>query len=232
MTIDIIIAHYGIGHLTDKCLACLKSIREFSSDYRLIFIDNNSPEFNLIKDELDLHPHLLIRNTKNIGFIKAVNQALSLTNAEFIVLLNNDTEVCEHWLQKLMEPLINGASISGPRSSTVASWQGRVLPADKWEIIPKHAMLAFFCTMFKKDVFDIVGYLDEDFGVGFGDDDWYCWKAQRAGFKLALVRNLTIKHHHRSTFFELYGQQEAHNMQIKALDLLQRKQKIALGMVS
>lgn len=229
---DIIIAHYGVKHLTEYCLACLKSIREYSEDYRIIFIDNASEEFDLVKAELERHPHLLIRNTKNLGFIKAVNQALALSTASYIVLLNNDTEVVPNWLYYLKEPLESCADISGPRSSAVGSWQGQVPLSDGWRILPKNNMLAFFCTMFKKEVFDKCGYLDEDFGVGFADDDWYCWKAQQFGFKLALVCDLTIKHHHRSTFFELYGKEKSHEMQVAALDLLRRKQKVALGLVS
>lgn len=230
---DIVIAHYGIKHLSDFCLACLRSIREFSSDYRIIFIDNASPEFSLIEPELEKHKHLLIRNTENLGFIKAVNQALCLTTAERIVLLNNDTEVCKDWLSLLDAPLMAGvADISGPRSTATGSWQGKTPIGDGWVVLPTTHMLAFFCTMFKKEVFEKCGKLDEDFGVGFGDDDWYCWKAHKAGFRLALVRSLTIKHNHRSTFFELYGPEEAHNMQVKALKLLRTKQLMALGKVS
>jgi GT2 family glycosyltransferase len=229
---DIIIAHYGIKHLTELCLACLKSIRSYSSNYRLIFIDNASPEFDKILPELELHNHLLIRNTENLGFIKAVNQGLALVTAPYIVLLNNDTEVCENWLEKLSTPLTLGASISGPLCTSINSWQGQTYEADRWELLPKNHMLAFFCTMFRKEVFDVCGFLDEDFGVGFADDDWYCWKAQRENFRLALVRNLKIHHHHRSTFFELYGPSKAHEMQVKALELLRTKQKMALGMVS
>src|SRR5574340_1240980 len=74
---DIIIPHCGISpQLTRYCLQCLTSIREHSSRYRLILVDNDSQDLPQILEELKHHrPHLLIRNSNNAGFVKAVNQA-------------------------------------------------------------------------------------------------------------------------------------------------------------
>lgn len=230
---DIIIPHYGIAHLTDFCLKCLRSLREHADPkhpYRLIFVDNASPEFNLIKDELDWHNHLLIRNTENLGFIKAVNQGLAMSTAPYVVMLNNDTEVAKDWLRILREPLeTGGCGLSGPLSTARGSWQGNTPPGPTWEVIPKKAMLAFFCTMFRKEVFDRIGFLDTDFGAGLGDDDWFCHKATQAGFRLALCRQLVIRHGHRSTFKEIYGTSQIANMQMDAMKLLRRKQAEQAG---
>lgn len=220
---DIIIPHYGVNHLTEYCLDCLISIRRCSNDYRIIFVDNGSPEFDKIAPELNLHPHLLIRNSKNLGYVKAVNQALMLASAPYIVFLNNDTEAVPFWLENLREPLEAGAHLSGPRTTTQNSWQGRTPVGMGWEFLGADAMLAFFCTMFKKEVFEILGFLDEDFGAGFGDDDWFCYKAQHAGFRLALVRHLCIPHRHRSTFKEVYGESNILPMQQKNLALFRKK---------
>ena len=223
---DIIIPHYGTKHLTQYCLDCLEAVRKYSYEYRLIFIDNASPEFDKIENELNKHNHTLIRNSSNLGFIKAVNEGLAITSAPFIVLLNNDTLVAEDWLQKLMRPLNQGAVISGPLTDTKDSWQGNVAEANGWLMLTQGRMLAFFCTMFRREVFENskVGYLDEDFGPGFGDDDHFCWKAEKAGYRLALARDLVIKHHHRSTFKEIYGEDNILAMQQSALALFRKKQ--------
>ncbi len=227
MQFDIIIPHYGVKHLTQYCLSCLKSIRTHSSDYRVIIINNGSPEFGRIEEELDQHKCVrVLHNETNQGFIKATNQGILEAKAPYIVLLNNDTVVVENWLDKLKAPLLydkENIGLSGPRSSSFGSWQGRIPKGRGWEILPVNSMLAFFCTMFKAEVFVKVGLLDEAFGVGFGDDDHYCWKAQKAGYNLALVKDLEIEHHHRSTFFELYGHEAVREMQTKALDLFRSK---------
>ena len=61
-------------------------------------------------------------------------------------------------------------------------------------------MLVFFCVMIKREVINKIGLLDEKFGVGLGDDDDYCHRAEAAGFRLAFVGNLEIYHKHKATF--------------------------------
>jgi GT2 family glycosyltransferase len=185
----------------------LRTIREHSSDYRVIFVDNGSraEEFQAIYDVLKDMPHHLVRNTTNLGFVKATNQGLALSTAPYVVLMNNDTEAVPRWLEKLEHPLhIPGVVMAGPRTTATGSWQGRVRPCGEC-LIGTNQMLAFFCTMFNRLIFRVCGYLDEDFGVGFGEDDWYCWNVHRQGYRMALVGDLCIPHHHRSTFKTIYG---------------------------
>lgn len=224
MRYDIIIPHYGIGPLTDLCNTCLRTIRENSHDYRLIFIDNASPEFDKIEPELRRHPHLLIRNSENLGFVKAVNEGLQISNAPRVVIMNNDTEAVPHWLTKMDAAMIGDVGLVGPCTTTPRSWQGQ--PRFRGEgvmLLPASAMLAFFCTMVRWEVFQRIGLLDEGFGVGFGDDDWFCHQAKRTGFKLALVRDLVIPHHHRSTFKTLYSMETIREMQDNAMRTFRNK---------
>lgn len=225
--IEIVIAHYGTGALTAMCLRCLESIRLHSSDYRLIFVDNGSPEFEAVRGELDRHPHLLIRNTENIGFIRATNQGLAVSTAPYIVLLNNDTWVVPGWLVRLRLALDEtaDAGLAGPLTTTPDSWQGRWNPAARpmTTILSSRSMLAFFCVMIKRRVIDSIGMLNEDFGAGFGDDDEYCYRAQRAGFKLVLAEDLVIPHHHRQTFKQLYTAPEIAALQAAALAKFRRQ---------
>ena len=53
-------------------------------------------------------------------------------------------------------------------------------------------------------------------GVGLGDDDEFCARAERAGYRLALVQDLRIPHAHRSTFRALYSEDEIAQMQRQA----------------
>lgn len=226
MTYDIIIPHYGRGKLTDLCRACLRSVAEHSRDYRLIFVDNGSPEFDTIEPDLQQMPHLLIRNETNLGFVKAINQGLRASVAPYVVLLNNDAEAVPRWLHKLRTPLRGKVALSGPRTTAKGSWQGNWKlrePVKKPFLLPPSAMLAFFCVMLRRKVIKTVGLLDEDFGVGFGDDDNYCSRAKKAGFRLVLVQDLVIPHAHRSTFRGLYSTREIKSMQTAALKLYHEK---------
>lgn len=223
---DIVIAHYGTGETTELAIRCLQSIREHSAAARVILVDNASPEFDRLLPELARHERVhVIRNSKNLGFIKATNQGIAISTAEYIVLMNNDTEAVKGWLGTLYVPLQHGCHASGPLTTTPKSWQGQwpKKEPDFWRPLETHRMLAFFCTMFRREVFDKCGLLDEDFGVGFGDDDHYCWKMHEAGFRLALCQGLIIPHHHRSTFKTIYTEAQIREMQISALELFHVK---------
>lgn len=230
MMYDIIIPHYGAGRPTALARRCLETIRQHSgrSLYRIILVDNASPELAELLPELATHTHLLVRNTHNLGFVRATNQGIALSTAPYVVLMNNDTEAVPNWLDLLRAPLLEGGAVaSGPLTTTAHSWQGRwpVKPSGYWRVLETHRMLAFFCTMFRREVFHDprVGMLDEDFGVGFGDDDHFCWKLHRSGYRIALAQSLVIPHHHRSTFRELYTETEIHGMQTEALEKFRAK---------
>lgn len=218
MKYDIIIPSWN---QSDYVINCLKSIKEHSNDYRVIFVDNGSlqTELDLIYPVLDTLPNRIISLEENLGFIKATNVGILHSDAPYIVLMNNDTEAVQGWLEKLVQPLEENkfVGLSGPLTTTPNSWQG-VYPKDKnGYVIRKTGMLAFFCTMFKREVFETVGLLDESFGVGFGDDDDYCKRCLDFGWELSLVQDLIIPHHHRTTFKTIYGEENIKVMQAEAL---------------
>jgi hypothetical protein len=52
----------------------------------------------------------------------------------------------------------------------------------------------------KREVYEKIGGLDERFGLGFFDDDDLAERARRAGFELAVARDLFIHHFGSHTF--------------------------------
>lgn len=221
---DIITPSWNQSELTVKCL---NSIKEHSNNYRVIFIDNCShkKEFEIVYNVLKTLPHKLIRNSKNTGFVQATNQGLQYSTAPYVVLMNNDTEAVHNWLEKLNEAFIKypEVGLSGPLTTARNSWQGKWPKRHGILLLPNSSMLAFFCTMIKREVIEKIGYLDQVFGIGFGDDDDYCYRAKKEGFRLALIQDLVIPHHHRSTFKKLYSTQEISRMQQKALRTYKEK---------
>lgn len=222
MKYDIIIPHYGATVQLEKlCRECLRSIARHSKDYRLIFIDNGSPAptFRRILSEVKRHhPHIVIRNTENLGFVRAVNQGLRIADAEYVVIMNNDTEAVPQWLEVLTKAVELGPEVAaaGPKT-TCKSWQGKTTWTGPPRIIPTTGMLAFFCTLFKREAMEKVGYLDEAFGVGLGDDSDYCKRIHQAGYRLAFAPDLVIPHKHRSTFNTVFGAAKVSELQDAAM---------------
>jgi GT2 family glycosyltransferase len=224
---DIVVANYVTGDSLPIVLDCLASVRKYSHDYRLILVDNGSPAFEGITLELSRHRHVIcVRNQTNLGFIKATNQGLRLSTAQRVVLLNNDTLVAPQWLETMDAELKGSVGIVGPRSNRNGTVSGE-LPYRAAMILLKGSMLVFFCVMMTREVIDRLGFLDEGFGVGLGDDNDYCRRAQAAGFDLCYLGSLTIQHWHKTTFRQLFSQSEIAEMGVRAERMLVDKAAIA-----
>lgn len=217
---DIVIPHYNVPATEQIAADCVRSIRQYSQDYRLIWVQNGGEVPNTIAVELMQMPAvLMLTNQSNEGFVKAANRGLKEVTAPYTVLMNNDTLAVANWLGLLSAPILGQIVMSGPRTTTLESWQGHAPPGTGIRILPRNAMLAFFCVMFKSSIFQEVGYLDEDFGVGFGDDDNYCARVHSKGYRMCLVPNLVIPHYHRTTFRAIYSREDIKRMQDAALKL-------------
>jgi GT2 family glycosyltransferase len=220
--------------------------------YDLYIIDNASTDETTSLYGKSLGDHVtVIRNNRNLNWVKAINQGLDLTHHyRHIGLLNNDIEVSEGWLENMVGILDGNAAVGavGPVSSNPRDWQcyDRVrdffpdmsLPelkeisrtdvpgmASKLRGNPQSrlvgGMLAFFCTILRRSMIDEIGYLDEDFNDLFlGDDDEYCHRLQKAGYKLALATSTYVAHHSGSSSLNI---PEFEKRQQKALELLTSK---------
>ena len=67
----------------------------------------------------------------------------------------------------------------------------------QWFTVPK---LSGFCVLMKRAVYDAIGGLDEQFGLGLFDDDDLAERARRAGFELAVAHDLFVHHFGSRTF--------------------------------
>jgi GT2 family glycosyltransferase len=63
--------------------------------------------------------------------------------------------------------------------------------------------LAFFCVMFPRRVYEHVGPLDEDFGLGFFEDDDYCRRIEQAGWRIMCAEDVFVHHHLSASFGKL-----------------------------
>ncbi|MFA7676451.1 MAG: glycosyltransferase family 2 protein [Candidatus Shapirobacteria bacterium] len=98
--ISLIVINYNSSKNTNKLLLSIKKyIYEIIDE--IIIIDNNSRDINYlnIKDQ----KIKLIKNNKNLGFAKAVNQGIDNSKNDLIILLNPDTTIIDNSILKTID---------------------------------------------------------------------------------------------------------------------------------
>ncbi len=92
ISVSIIIVSFNTK---DLLKSCIDSIYETSNDinHEFIIVDNASTDGSPEMIKKEFRDITLIRNTENIGFARANNQALRIARGEYFLLLNSDTIV-------------------------------------------------------------------------------------------------------------------------------------------
>ena len=103
MLTSVVIPNYnGIRYLKN-CLLSLQKCED--EDFEVIVVDNGSTDgSDLLPDSLKLNVRLIKLN-ENTGFAHAVNVGIREAKGEYVILLNNDTEVESRFVRKLTEAL-------------------------------------------------------------------------------------------------------------------------------
>ncbi len=110
--VSIIIPVFNNWHFTDKCL---RSVLEHTEgDYEVIVVDNNSTD-ETPANLAAMSGLNIITNPENEVFVNACNQAAEVARGEYILLLNNDTEVTPGWLEAMRAPFAD------PRTGVVGA---------------------------------------------------------------------------------------------------------------
>jgi GT2 family glycosyltransferase len=226
---------------------CFYSVRKNTTlPFELIWVDNGSckSDFTVIERQATIPGTncRVIVNKENMGFIKGVNQGIREAKGEYVVILNNDTEVTPGWDVQLVKPLMHYAEIGAVGPITFKSaWQTPSgIKANLKIHIPKdgmsmpqflknlqtfkdeyvdvtHLTLSFFCVAMRRDLFDKIGLLCEELSVGLGDDDEYCMRMRKHGYRTMLSLGTFVHHVHRATFNALKLGEDSlrrHNLKI------------------
>ncbi len=184
---------------------CLKSIKKLTTykNYEIVIIENNSEEketfdyYNEIdgKDKIKV----IYYPEKEFNYSKIINFGVKNSTGEYIVQLNNDTElITPNWLEEMLgyaqreDVGAVGVELFYPDKTIqhagiiigiggVAGHVFKNLPKGIHGYFSKDAMVQNLsavtaaCIMTPKSIYDEVGYMDEKFKVAFNDVD-FCLK--------------------------------------------------------
>lgn len=211
-TVSIFVLGYNRLSKTKKCVECvLKYTADIS--FELILIDNGSTDATYdYFQSVEFKKKKIIKITKNIGSIYALQVAMSIFNGKYFVLIPNDAYVTKNWLSNMLNCMESDPKIGfvTPVSSNISNLQQVDLSFNgyddmqdkaaiynqsdplKWE---ERLRLINIVTVLRKEVIDNVGFFDAGFFHDFGEDD-YSIRIRRTGYKLVLCRDTYVYHDH------------------------------------
>jgi len=161
---------------------CLDSVFRYSKDFELILVDDASP---LYVDDLLSQADIAIKHKKNMGLAPSWNDGIKIARGNYLVLINNDIEVCEGWLERMKKALdILDGAVCGPAVEH--------LPNDPSQ--PAHQWFPGSCFMLKRETIEKVGLFDENFIPYYFEDTDYWTRLLKTGLKTVRAFDVFIKH--------------------------------------
>lgn len=180
MKYSIVIPTYN--HCDDFLKPCIDSILKYTSiaDIELIISANgctdNTKDYILQLQQTYPNNIKYFWSDSALGYPKATNEGIKLATCDKVILLNNDcvllTQNKNDWLNLLEKPFYDFPKCG---ISCVVKDFSKVMSRD---------YAVFFCVMIDRHLFDVIGYLNEDYGIGSGEDMEFCVLAQDAGYEI------------------------------------------------
>lgn len=217
--VSLVVLTYNNLELTKNCLYSIEKNTNYPN-YEVIVVDNASTDDTPIylKDIISQKDKFkVILNESNVGFAAGNNIGINMATGEFIVVINNDTYVSEDWLYPLVKTLQKNKDIGlvcpvtnniGNEAKINISYKdffemekkAKNYTIKNFDILYPVENVAFFCVAMKKEMLNEVGLICTDYGLGFFEDDDYCARARKFGWKIAVV-DASFVHHHLSASF-------------------------------
>ncbi|MAX79163.1 MAG: hypothetical protein CL843_03190 [Crocinitomicaceae bacterium] len=209
----------------DVLEVCLQSIFEKTtySNYEVLVVDNNSEEketFKLFDEYQQKHPEnfKVERTEEPFNFSFLMNFGRKHVSGEYLVLLNNDTEVIStDWLEGFVEQAqrdeigVVGCKLLYPNNTIqhagvimgLGGAAGHVFVGEHRDgpgyfnyinLLNNYSALTAACFMIRTEVFDKVNGFDERYQVEYNDVD-FCLRVLEAGYRNLYVPHVELYHH-------------------------------------
>jgi hypothetical protein len=203
----------------DDTLGCLESLRHLDyPNYEIVVVDNGSTDGSVEAVGAFFPKATILETGENLGFAEGNNVGLRHTlahGADYVVLLNNDTEVAPDFISLLVDAVgaTPQAGVAGPtiyyfdRPTTIWSAGGAIdwrrgdtqmigldeVDEGQYGTIREVDFVTGCALLARREVIERVGMLDPRFFMYYEEAEW-CVRAARAGYKILHVPQAHVWH--------------------------------------
>ena len=182
---------------------CLNSIQQHSRELSeiILLIHKSSPDTTkeIKKTTKRIKNFKLIEIESNPGLSTLINQAVSASTGEYILLLDPNVIVTRNWLSGMLDCLKSAAEAGvvgplsnfskGPQRAPASKFvSGRKIDDFALELMTQNHHrripcndISGFCMLFTHKLFQDIGGFDERFGLEGGEDRDFCIRSTMAG---------------------------------------------------
>lgn len=215
--VSVIILNYNGKRFLETCLSSLH--RQTYPSYEVILVDNASTDGSVGFVREHFAWVRVVQNDQNEYFV-ANNKGIQVASGEYIVLLNNDTRVDEDWLEHLVGAAEADATVGMCaskirflRDPQVIDSVGLVIYPDgmsrargrlqrdvgQYDSIEEVLLPSGCAALYRRDMLDDIGLLDEDF-VAYCEDTDLGLRGRLAGWRAILVPSAIVYHHYSGSW--------------------------------
>ena len=201
-TVSIIIPTFGRIFYTHYCLAALCNCGDKTS-FEVILIDDD-PEGDTTSRLRDYGNLRILRNDENLGFVRSCNRGAMLAKGDYLVFLNNDTQVQAGWLDALLWTFEHqpGAGLVGSR---LIYPDGRLQEAGgivfkdgtawnyghlddpyrpEYSYLREPDYVSGAALSISRDLFERLGGFDPRYAPGYYEDTDLAFRVRAAGYRI------------------------------------------------
>jgi GT2 family glycosyltransferase len=214
---SLLIPLHNHAELTLLCFQSL-ALHLNQTPFEIIVVDNGSTDetAQLLEAVQGLR---VIRNEKNLGYPRAINQAAQLAAGDYFILLNNDVQLLGNCIDGAVDYLDAHADVGAVGGKIILlegtlQEAGVTLGQDGWMYChgvgesPDHPAYAFerevdYCSgaflTIRRRLFRDLGGLDEIFSPGYFEESDFCARLWQAGWRVVYVPDLAVLHFQNAT---------------------------------
>lgn len=179
----------------DLIISCLQSVKKHSENHRVWLFSNGAPALLVqrVMNECDFDK--IVFSKENRPIIEPHNALLALSESPYVVILNDDTEVCANWLPNMQRwfDQIPNLALSAPCMTDPACHNdAKRLGAPREGVWLEAPFVDTQCVMISRNTINKLGNFNLDYWYRWDTD--YALRAKHRGMGIAVDLETVVVH--------------------------------------